>query len=56
MREFLLTSFFTLILSVHLVNSPNMVPISVGNPDDAAIVDNNTNLDVSNLVYDVHAF
>ena len=55
MRKFLLTSFFTLILSVHLVNSPNMVSISVGNPDDTAIVDNNTNLDVSNLVYDVNS-
>ena len=29
--------------------------ISVGNPDDTAIVDNNTNLDVSNLVYDVNS-
>ncbi len=55
MKKFLLTSFFTLILPVFLVNSPHIMSISEGSPNDTAIVDNNTNLDVSNLVYDVNS-
>lgn len=52
MKKFLLTSFFTLILPVLLINSSHITSISDGSPNDTAIVDNNTNLDVSNLVYD----
>ena len=55
MKKFLLTSFFTLILPVLLVNSPHIMSNSEGSPNDTAIVDNNTNLDVSNLVYDVNS-
>ncbi len=55
MKKLLLTSFFTLILPVLLVNSPHIMSISEGSPNDTAIVDNNTNLEVSNLVYDVNS-
>ena len=53
MKKLLLASFFTLILPVLLVNSPHIMSISEGSPNDTAIVDINTNPEVSNLVYDV---
>ena len=55
MKKFLMPSFFTLILLVLLVNSPHIMLISEESSNDTAIVDNNTNLDVSNLVYDVNS-
>ena len=55
MKKFLLMSFFTLILPIFLVNSPHIMSISGGSPINTAIVDNNKNLDVSNLVYNVNS-
>ena len=55
MKKLLLASFFTLILPVLLVNSPHIMSISEGSPNDTAIVDINTNPEVSNLVYDVNS-
>ena len=57
-RKFLLTtSFFTLILILFLVNSANnVISISEGkNSINTNFVnnDNNTKLDISNLVYDI---
>jgi hypothetical protein len=53
MRKFFLTiSFFTLILLLLLVNSANVNSISGGNYNNTTFV-NNTNLDISNLVYDI---
>jgi hypothetical protein len=56
MRKFFLsTSFLSLILILLLVNSGNIVSISRGENSNNTTVLNNTNLDVSNLVYDVNS-
>ena len=53
MRKFLLTtSFLTLILLLLPVNSPNVMSISGENSNSTTFVNNNTNIDISNLVYD----
>jgi len=52
--KFLLTtSFFTLILILLLVNSVNVMSISGGNSNTTTFINNNTNLDISNLVYEI---
>lgn len=55
MRKFFLTiSFFTLISILLLVNSANVMSISGGNSTNTTIfLNNNTNLDISNLVYGI---
>jgi len=54
MRKFLLTtSFFTLILILLLVYSANVMSIGGRNSSTTTFVNNNTNLDISNLVYDI---
>jgi hypothetical protein len=56
-KLFLRTSFFTLILLLFLVNSADKVtPTSGVNSNNVAFItndNNNTNLDISNLVYDI---
>lgn len=57
-KLFLRTSFFTLTLLLFLVNSADKVtPISGVNSNNSTFVnnDNNTSLDVSNLVYDINS-
>ena len=54
-EKILLTSFFTLILSLLLVTSQHIMSISERSQNDTAIVDYSTNLDVSNLAYDVNS-
>jgi hypothetical protein len=55
MRKFFLTiSFFTSILILFLVNSANVMLVSGGNSNNTTFV-NNTNLDISNLVYDINS-
>lgn len=56
MRNFFLsTSFLSLILILLLVNSGDIVSISRGENSNNTTVLNNTNLDVSNLVYDTNS-
>ena len=57
MRKFLLTtSFFTLILILLLVNSVNVLSISEGNSNNTTTFTNdNANIDISNLVYDINS-
>ena len=57
MRKFLLTtSFFTLTLILLLLNSANVISISGENSNiTTTFTNNNTNLDISNLVYDINS-
>lgn len=55
-KIFLTISFFTLILILLLVNSANVISFSEGNSNNTILVNNNTNLDISNLVfYDINS-
>lgn len=53
-KLFLRTSLFTLIFLLFLVNSANnVISISGVNSNNTAFVNNNANIDISNLVYDI---
>jgi hypothetical protein len=54
MRKFLLTtSFLTLILILLLINAVNVMSFNPENSNNTTFVNNNTNFDISNLVYGI---